>query len=88
MKQSSGVSGKSGKYAFGGSVFDGKSAKEVSEEERKQAIQQDQRFQRMTSEKQVPEEKPRKKRDLGSLLLQVSIAVIFAVFIFLVVNNL
>jgi len=84
MKASSGVSGAEGKYAYGGkSVFGEKSAQNVSEEDRKKAIQSDVRFQKMTSEKQTQPEKLKKKRNWGALAIQFSIAVLIGIFIFI-----
>ena len=84
---SAGVSGKSGKFAYGGSsVFGGKKASEVSEEERKQAIAQDPRFQRMTGEGSPLSPKVVKKRNWGALAIQFLIAMLFAIFMFIAFN--
>ncbi len=83
--QSAGVSGKEGKYAYGGSsVFGTKKASDASEEERKAAIQQDARFQRMTAEGGAPRQQVKIKRNWGVLGLQFAIAMLFAIFMFVV----
>ena len=87
MKHSSGVSGEGGKFAFGGtSVFGTKKATDVSEEERRKAIEGDIRFKRMTGEIEQENIDVKKKRNLGALIIQGVIAILITLFILNIAN--
>ena len=88
MKYSSGVSGEGGNFAFGGtSVFGTKKASEVTEDERRKAIEEDVRFKRMTGELGQEKVKVKKQRNFGALIIQGTIAILISIFIFIIANQ-
>jgi hypothetical protein len=81
--ESGSVTGKGeGKFAYGTSSVFSKRVSEMSEEERKEAIQQDSRFQRLTAEsKEVPPQEPRKRINYKRLLFQAGVAIVIGAII-------
>ncbi|MCY3410467.1 MAG: hypothetical protein INQ03_02415 [Candidatus Heimdallarchaeota archaeon] len=68
-QKSSGVAGKGGKFAYGsGSVFSTRKADDMSDDERKKAIESDARYQRMMG--QIEEEEFKPQRNWPMLIAQ------------------
>ncbi len=78
--ESAGVDSKHGKFAYGSSTIFSKRASEMTDEEKKEAIQSDVRFQKLTGEN-IEEEKIKIRNKKIKMAIQLTIVAVFVIAI-------